>query len=226
MLMNCFHLKLLSSSNLGYTRSSIAVILKSKNWRNHHSYDFLLKQRREQSESQVLQMFLYALKGLGGKLRGNLAIRKGFGEKSKHKLNDTGSFNAGNASSEFRFFQCLLKILTKVRKDGVLTDRVKKKLCKGHLLNTHAMHFEYLPEVFIRLYQKGFIAADDTSHLQKVLLKYEKDPNVGNKHEVQQCLEILRRYHSGLPLEETSEPYKYTLWGFFLCFSPLKCSWI
>lgn len=88
-------------------------------------YHLLLKQRRDQSKYQVLQMFLHVLKGLGGKLRGNLVIRKGFGEVSIYRLNDPGPFDTGNASSEFRFFQCLLKILTKVRKDRVLRDRVK-----------------------------------------------------------------------------------------------------
>lgn len=79
------------------------------------------------------------------------------------------------------------------------------------------MHIEYLPELFIRLYQEGFIAAENTHHLQKVLMKYEEEADDGNDHEVQQCLEILDSYHKsrsvGLPLiplaeiTESSEPY-------------------
>ena len=167
-------------------------------------YRYLLKHRGQQSESEVLKMFIHVLKGLGGKLRGNLVLREGFGED---KLKYPGDFDIDNASSEFRFFQCLLQILTQVRKDSKLSDRVKTKLCKGHALNTHAKHYENLPELFIALYQEGCITAKETNLLKQVLMKYEEEVDVHHKEEVHQCLAILDQYHSsvGLPLINLAE---------------------
>ena len=164
-------------------------------------YTFLLEHREQQLESEVLKMFIHVLKGLGGKLRGNLVLKKGF---SDYKLKDPGTFQA---SDEFRFFQCLLQILTQIRKDSKLRKRVMTKLCKGHVLKTHAMHFKDLPELFIKLYQKGFITAGKTQLLQQVLMKYEK---VNHKEDVYRCLEILDRYHiyvglPPIPLAEIAE---------------------
>lgn len=147
-------------------------------------YDFLLNRCRAEAE-KVLQMFLHVIEGLGGKLRGNMVIRKGFGEKSVYKLTHPGLFDA---SKEFKFFQCLLKILTKVKRDVNLTDLLRTKFSKDRFLGTNHRHIKNLPDLFIQLCQKGVITADDTHYLQKALIK----------HKAQECILILNDYHKSV----------------------------
>ena len=157
-------------------------------------YHFLLEHHGWHSESEVLRIFIHVLRGLGRKLRGTLVLREGF---SKYKLEDPGELNIEKASSEFRLFQCLLKILTQVRKDSKLSNRLKTRLSR--VLKKHPSQFKNLPELFIALYQEGSIAVGETDHLKRVLEKYDKEADVDHKEVVCQCLEILEGYHSNLP---------------------------
>ena len=159
-------------------------------------FHFLLEHRGKQSESEVLKMFIHVLKGLGGKLRGNLVLRYGFGENG---LEDPGDFDIQNASSEFKFFQCLLQILKKIMKDSELSQIVKDTLCRRLKMNPD--NFKYLPKLFITLYQEQVISAGDTDLLKEVLSRYE----TSNKEIICECLEILESHSIGIaliPLEE------------------------
>lgn len=156
-------------------------------------YHFLLKHCGQRLESEMLKMFIHVLKGLGGKLRGNFVLRYGFGE---NKLENPGDFDIENASDEFRLFQCLLQILTRLRQDNKLCRKVKAKLCR--VLKMNQAHFKNLPELFITLYQKQFITAEKTDLLKQVLMKYDTDHK-----RVNQCVEILNSI--GLPLIPLAE---------------------
>lgn len=165
-------------------------------------YHFLLnsKQRTHQSESQVLQMFLYVIEALGKKLRSDIVIKKGFGESSVYKLAHPGSFDIQSASKEFKFFVCLLKILIKVRQDVILCDQIKTKFTRGRFLDVNHRHVKNLAELFIWLCQKGFITPDDTLYLQQALIK----------HEAWECLLILNGYHESvgmMPIRRAEKAY-------------------
>lgn len=153
-------------------------------------YNVLLKQHRETSESEVLRMFLHVLDGLSGKLRGKWVIRKGFGDNSAYKLENPGHFDAEKASKEFKFFQCLLKILIKVRQDVDLSDHLTTRFSRDRFLGTNPRHIRYLPELFIKLCQRGFLAPDDTHHLEQAL----------TRHEAWECLQDLNEYHKSVGL--------------------------
>lgn len=153
-------------------------------------YDVLLKQNKEKSESEVLQMFLHVLDGLSGKLRGNWVIRKGFGDISAYKLKNPGPFDIENASKEFKFFQCLLAISLKVRQNVELVDYLKAKFSRDRFLGTNHRHIKFLPQLFIQLCQRGFLAADDTHHLEQAL----------TRQEAWDCLVTLNEYHKSVGL--------------------------
>lgn len=169
-------------------------------------YNVLLRKCGEKSESEVLRMFLHVLDGICGKLRGKWVIRKGFGEQSAYKLEDPGPFNIESASMEFKFFQCLLKILVKIRQDVNLSDHLKTKFSLDRFLRTNHRHVGYLPELFIKLYQGGFLAPDDTHHLEQALIRYE----------ALECLQDLNHYHKSvglmaIPKAEKLKPVKCNL---------------
>lgn len=164
-------------------------------------YDALLKQREEKSE--VLQMFVHVLEGLSGKLRGNWVIKKGFGDLSAFKLTHPGPFDTAKASKEFKFFQCLLRILVKARQNVDLHEHLKTKFSRDRFLGTNRRHIKYLPKLFIQLCQRGFLAPDDTHHLEQAL----------TRDEAWECLQILNEYHKsvGLMAIPRAEKMKPTL---------------
>lgn len=153
-------------------------------------YYYLLERCMKQSESQALKLFLHVVRGLGGTLRGNLVISKGFGRGSLYNVKDPGLFHIERASVNFKFFQCLLKISTKAR-NMALGDQLKKKFSKGRFLNTNYRHIKGLPDMFIRLYQRGFVTGDNTHHLVEALSKYK----------AWVCLQILNSYHKSVGLQ-------------------------
>jgi hypothetical protein len=153
-------------------------------------YHFLLERCMRQSESQALKIFLHVVRGLGGALRGNLVINMGFGRASTYNVKDPGLFNIEKASVNFKFFQCLLKISIRAR-NMALGDQLKKKFSKGRFLNTNYRHIRTLPDLFIRLYQKKFVAGDNTHHLVEALSKYK----------AWVCLQILNSYHKSVGLQ-------------------------
>ena len=153
-------------------------------------YNFLLERCKRQSESQALKIFLHVVRGLGGTLRGNSVISNGFGRASMFNVKDPGLFDIEKASVNFKFFQCLLKIATKAR-NMALGDQLKKKFSKDRFLNTNHRHIQTLPELFIRLYQKGLISGDNTHHLVEALSKYK----------AWVCLQILNSYHKSVGLQ-------------------------
>lgn len=168
-------------------------------------YYFMLKQRKHESESQVLQRFLHVIEVLGKKLRSDIVLKKGFGEGSVYKLSHPGSYDIQSASKEFKFFLCLLKILIKVRQDVNLCDQIKTKFSRGRFLDVNRRHVKNLAELFIQLCQKGFITPDDTLYLQQALIKYE----------AWECLLILNGYHKsvGMMLIPRAEKVKHTFGG-------------
>jgi hypothetical protein len=151
-------------------------------------YHFLQEHRRDQSETEVLQIFLYALKMLGNKLRGGGIINKGFGKGSFYKLIHPGQ--PANLSKEFKFYMCLLKISTKVRKDGVLKKKMIHNFTRRELMDTNHRHVKTLVELLTLLCQNGFLAPDNTLCLQKVLVKYK----------ALECLGILKNYHQSVAM--------------------------
>lgn len=153
-------------------------------------YHFLLERCQRQSELQALKIFLHVVRGIGGTLRGNLVISKGFGRSSTYNVKDPGLFDIEKASVNFKFFQCLLKIATKAR-NMALDDQLKKKFSKDRFLNTNYRHIRSLPDLFIRLYQKGFTSGDNTHHLVEALSKYK----------AWVCLQILNSYHKSVGLQ-------------------------
>ena len=168
-------------------------------------FHFLLKQRKESSETQVLQMFLHVVEVLGKKLRGDLIIKKGFGEGSVYKLMHPGPYDTENASKEFKFFLCLLKILLIVRQNVDLCDQLKTKFTRGRFLDVNHRQVRNLPELFIRLCQRGFFTPDDTLYLQQALIK----------REAWECLQILNDYHEsvGMMLIPQAEKVKHMFDG-------------
>lgn len=159
-------------------------------------YYFLYERCVKKSESKALKMFLHVLRGLGGALRGNMVINECFGVPPSYNVEDPGLFNVEKASVHFKFFQCLLKISTKARKMA-LGDQLKKKFCKGRFLNTNYRHIKNLSELFIRLYQKQFIAANNTHHLVEAL----------NKYKAWVCLQIVNSYHKSVGLQPVTVLY-------------------
>lgn len=160
-------------------------------------YYFLLERCKRQSESQALKIFLHVVRGLGGALRGNLVISKGFGRASMYSVKDPGLFDIEKASVNFKFFQCLLKISTKAR-NMALGDQLKKKFSKGRFLNTNYRHIKTLADLFIQLYQKGLIAGDNTHHLVEAFSKYK----------AWVCLQILNSYHKSVGLQPIAPAQK------------------
>ena len=153
-------------------------------------YHFLLNRCMRNSESKALKMFLHVVRGLGGKLRGNLVVSEGFGKGSQLRVKDPGLFEIERAPVNFKFFQCLLKIATKAR-DMHLGEKLKRKFCKSRFLNANHCHIKNLPELFIRLYQRKLIAANNTHHLIEALSKYK----------AWVCLSILNSYHKSVFLQ-------------------------
>lgn len=183
-------------------------------------YHFLLERCMRQSESQALKLFLHVVRGLGGALRGNLVISQGFGRASMYSVKDPGLFDIEKASVNFKFFQCLLKISTKARRMA-LGDQLKKKFSKNRFLNTNYRHIKTLPELFIRLYQKGFVGGDNTHHLTEAFSKYK----------AWVCLQILNSYHKSvglqpIPLAQKMEK-KFGRESFPCLIDPImKCAWL
>lgn len=149
-------------------------------------FSLLLEKRQTQSESEVLRRFRHVIAGLGGKLRGSLVIREGFGRHSQYQLEDPGPFDVENASKEFKFFQCLLKIMIRAEQDVALCNKFKRKFSRR--LNTNYRQFRHLPELFIQLYQGGIISPDDTQLLEDTLIKQRAS----------ECLLLLSDYYESV----------------------------
>ena len=153
-------------------------------------YYFLLEHCMRGSESKALKMFVYVVRGLGGFLRGNHVVNEAFAVNATYVVKDPGPFNLKKASMNFKFFQCLLKISTKARCTA-LFEQLKKKFSKPRFLNINHRLIKNLSELFIKLFQMKFIAANNTHHLVEALYKYK----------AWLCLRSLNEYHKLVGLQ-------------------------
>ena len=153
-------------------------------------YHFLLERCMNNNKPKALKMFLHVLRGLGGSLRGSLVINEAFGEFPTYKIKDPGLLDMQKVSANFKFFQCLLKIAIKAKKVA-LGEQLLKRFSKERFLNMNHQLINGLPDLFMRLYQKHLIVANNTHHLIEVL----------NKYKAWLCLRFLNDYHISVGLQ-------------------------
>ena len=150
-------------------------------------YGFLQERCMQTTESEALGVFIHVMRGLGASLRGKHVLKEAW---TKYKVQCASLFDMEKAPEGFKFFYCLLRISTKARNTS-LGDQLKKKFCSPKYLNIDYRNIKNLPDLFIQLYQSGFISERKTDHLKDVLVTFE----------ALECLEILNRYHKSVSLE-------------------------
>jgi hypothetical protein len=149
------------------------------------------------SHGRALNIFLFALKAIGGSVRGKYCAKE-----ARRLLNHQSTLDFSGESRKFRFFYWLLKIVRRLPpacKEDIL-------LHFGRSLNTNHRHYEgSLPSLFIELHQGGKVSEDDTSELGDTLKTCKNRFEEGTPEftAVQKCISYLTNFNTG----EEEEPF-------------------
>ena len=155
-------------------------------------YDAILEQRPHE-EKEVLRLFVHALRQIGGNLRGKFLTDS----LQNYSVTMPDPLTSGETQTNFKFFQCLVKIGTKVRGTEV-EPQLKQHFARQ--LNVHHTHVANIPNLFIRLHQAGIV----TSERHQKLVHFLGTHGLSRK-----CLPYLDKFRreTGLtPLEGLGSP--------------------
>ncbi|CAI8052666.1 hypothetical protein GBAR_LOCUS28798 [Geodia barretti] len=147
------------------------------------------------AHGRALNIFLFALKAIGGSVRGKYCAKE-----ARRLLNYQSAIDFSGESRKFRFFYWLLKIVRRLPpacKEDIL-------LHFGRSLNTNYRNYEgSLPSLFIELHQAGKVSEDDTSELGDTLkiCKNRFDEGTPEFTAVQKCISYLTKF------SEEEEPF-------------------
>ena len=144
------------------------------------------------TEDKALNLFVFALKAIGGSSRGKYCA-----EKAKHIFHRIKfPFDFSQQSKKFQLFFWLLKI------DRRFPERFKKGIIEecAKLLKVNCQ--DSLPLLFIKLYQKHKVSEADTVKLRKVLFAC-KGRTQDEKSAVEKCVSYLAKFER----DEEQEPF-------------------
>ena len=152
----------------------------------------------EGSQEKALQIFLFALKAIGGRVRG------------KHCANEAKKIlgadltptplDFSQMSSKFRFFYWLLKVARR------LPDQCREHV-KQHFARAYKFNYRFtkgLPQLFIRLYQDKKLNEQNIREMVSVLEEYQKglkEDSTSHK-DVNKCIGYLLKVE-----DEEMEPF-------------------
>ena len=152
------------------------------------------------SSEKALQMFLFAVKAIGGSKRGKICVKE-----AKKILGSEFTFRDLEFSKEskrFRFFFWLLKIERRLPKEC-------KERMMTHFANSLGVNYrtfeESVPRLFIELHQKKQVHEDDVTKLKDALetCKTHLLKATPEHDAVLKCISYLTRFQDG----EESEPF-------------------
>ena len=140
------------------------------------------------SKEKAMQMFLFALKAIGGSKRGKQSAKK-----VSQILRPPKELELEQQTDTIRFFFWLLKVARR------LPDDCNKKL-KQHFARTltvNPCYIESIPQLFIKLYQDKVLSECNTSPLMKVLEQYEKcyGQDTPEQKNIRKCMAYLHKFH-------------------------------
>ena len=141
----------------------------------------------EGSQEKALQIFLFALKAIGGHLRGKHCVQEAekiLGAKLPTPL------DFSQQSSEFRFFYWLLKVVKR------LPEHCHEHVIQ-HFSNTEGVNYRFikgLPDLFILLSQHNKLSEDNTSELISTLEECKKHSQKDDA--VMKCIDYISNIHS------------------------------
>ena len=157
-------------------------------------YHRLASLEQYSTEDKALNLFVFALKAIGGSSRGKYCA-----EKAKHIFRCDFTLGFSQQSKEIQFFFWLLKI------DRRIPERFKKEIiekCANILKLNHRQFRGSLPHLFVKLYQKKIVSENDTVQLRKVLLAC-KAHTQDEKVAVEKCVSYLVK----IERDEEQEPF-------------------
>lgn len=157
-------------------------------------YDAILEQRPHE-EKEVLRLFVHALRQIGGNLRGKFLTNS----LQNYSVTMPDPLTSGETQTDFKFFQCLVKIGTKVRGTEV-EPRLKQHFARQ--LNIHHTHTANIPNLFIRLHQAGIVTSERHQKLVDFLVTH------GLRRKCLPYLDEFRREARLTPLEGLGSPEK------------------
>ena len=143
------------------------------------------------SQAKALQMFIFALKAIGGKLRGKHCAQEAKTRLSPQLTPPDLHFN--EQSKKFQFFFYLVKIVRCLPEQS--HETVIQHYAKVESVNYRFI--EGLPDLFIRLYQDKKISEDDSRELNTVLQACKDSYSKGTTpfQKVEKCVSYLEDFH-------------------------------
>ena len=145
--------------------------------------------RQKDSTIPPLQVFVHVLRQTGRYLRGKWVV----GKLSTYGIQECKSLSCTEVSKDFLFFQCLVRIASKVRTTPN-EEKMRNHFSRENRLDVSPELIRNLPHMFMLLHQKKVISCDDTSVLEMALHRYKEYRRLSQLYEYKSSVGLISEY--------------------------------